>query len=131
MLVPTFHYVISLYYSTTYQTLSLWSTDSLLCLTNASLKYRSICLCCSISLYSFVVFQVESVRCLLYTMYTVKPRKPLISLLFHCQLNHHDCRVSIPTHCQFKQSKFDIHYNLCLHQLTALVALITNVVQIP
>ena len=49
-----------------------------------------------------VIFQVECVWCLLSTVCTVKPCKPLVSLLFHCQWNHHDCMVSyIPMHCPF------------------------------
>ena len=35
---------------------------------------------------------------------TVKPRKPLVLLLFHNLWNHHNCMASIPTHCLFKSS---------------------------
>ena len=91
--------VLSPYCSTTYQTLSLESTRSFLCLTNVSLKYRYICFRCSTLLYTFAVFQVEWVWHLLSTACTVKPRKLLPSLLFHCQWNHHDCMASVPMHC--------------------------------
>ena len=95
------------------------STHSLLCLTNVLLKYRYVCFHCSILLYTFVVLQFECVWCLLSTMCTVKPCKLLVLLLSHCQWNHHDCMVSIPPHCLFKQTKFDIYYNQYLYQLTA------------
>ena len=93
---------VSLCPFTTYQTLSLGSTCSFLRLTNVSLKHRYVCFHCSILLYSFVVFQVERVWHLtaIYLVYC-KPRKPSVSLWFHCQWNHQNCMASIPTHCPF------------------------------
>ena len=101
--MPMFRSVLSIYCSTTFQILLLRSTHSFLRLTNVfSLKYRYVCFHCSILLYTFVVFQVECVWCLLSTICTVKPHKPLVLLWFHCQWNHQSCMASIPMHCPFK-----------------------------
>ena len=104
MRVPMFRSVLSPYHSTAHQILLLGSTNNFLCLTNFLLKYRYVSFCCSILLYTFVVFQVEHVWRLLPTICTVKPHKPLVLLLFHCQWNHHDCTASIPMHWPFKQT---------------------------
>ena len=82
----------------------LGSTCSFLCLTNVSLYYRYVYFRSSILLCTFVVFQVECVWCLLSTTCTVKSRKPLLSLLFHCQWNHCNCMAPILMHCPFKAS---------------------------
>ena len=104
MRIPTFCSVSSSYCSTPHQMPSLRSTRSFLHLTNISLKYRYICFHCSILLYTFVVFQVECVWRLLSIMCTVKPHKPLVSLLFYCQWNHCNCTASTQTHCSFNIS---------------------------
>ena len=39
---------------------------------------------------------------MLSSICTVKPHKPLVLLLFHSLLNHHDCMASILMHCPFK-----------------------------
>ena len=96
-------------YCSTYQILSLGSTHSFLRLTNVLLKHRYVCFHCSILLYTFVVFQVECMWRLLSTTCTVKPCKPLVSLLFLSQWNHRDCTASIPMHCPFnRRHSFEI-----------------------
>ena len=108
--MPMFHSVLSIYCSTTFQTLLLGSTHSFLRLTNVFFI--------KIQIRKSFVFTVPSFCILLwssklsacdvyyiYTVYTVKPRKTLVSLWFHCQWNNWGCMASIPTHCPFKASQ--------------------------
>ena len=90
---------------TAYQTLSLGSTRSFLRLTNVSLKHRYVCFHCSILLFSSKLSACDV--WLLSTACAVKPRKPSVSLWFHCQWNHRNCTASIPTHCPFNNNFCD------------------------